>query len=323
MTTQPPQTSLPRPFDARMLDVGDRHWIYVEECGTKGATPVVFLHGGPGSGSQALHRTLFEPSRYHAFLFDQRGAGRSHPYLVTRANTTQALVADIEAIRTHFGIDSWLVVGGSWGSTLGLAYAQAHPERVRGIVLRAIFLGTRAEIDWAFIEGPRRFRPELYEAFIGWLPEAERGDPLKAYVARLLHHEAAIRNPAAHVWNAYERALSELTPYEPVLPVGDHRTARLPPTPIMEAHYIANDFFLPDGALLANAHRLAGIPGRLIQGRYDLLCPPSAAHALARVWPQARLQIVEAAGHAMTETGVMAAMRAALDEVAADPAGWQ
>jgi proline iminopeptidase len=316
MTSHNAQPAHVRPFDAIQLSVGDGHWLYVEEVGTRAGVPVIFLHGGPGSGAQHGHRTLFDASRYHAILFDQRGAGRSHPYLSTEANTTAHLVADIEAIREHFGIERWFVVGGSWGSTLALRYAQTHPKRVCGMVLRAIFLGTRAEIDWAFVEGPRRFRPELHEAFVNWLPEHERTDPVAAYVARLTHPDLSVRAAAAHIWNAYERALSELTPSDPVLPMDGRHSERLPPTPIMEAHYIANDFFMPDGALLEDAHRLAGIPGVLVQGRYDLLCPPVAAHAIARAWPGVELNIVDAAGHAMTEPGVMAAMREALDRLA-------
>ena len=201
-----------RPFDARMLSVGDGHWLYVEEVGTRGATPVLFLHGGPGSGSQHAHRTLFDPERHHAFLFDQRGAGRSHPYLSLAANTTQNLVADIETIREHFGIERWIVIGGSWGSTLALAYAEAYPQRVAGIVLRAVFLGTRDEVAWAFVEGPKRFRPELFADWIALLDEPERADPIAAYVARLANPDPKVHVPAAHAWHAYERTLSELAP---------------------------------------------------------------------------------------------------------------
>jgi proline iminopeptidase len=301
-----------RPFDARMLDVGDGHWIYVEEVGSKGGRPVVFLHGGPGSGAQQLHRTLFDPARDHVFLIDQRGAGRSHPYLSRAANTTDHLIGDLETVREHFGIARWLVVGGSWGSTLGLAYAETFPERVAGLVLRAIFLGTAQEIAWAFLDGPRIFRPELFAAFRDRLSLAERADPLSAYVTRLCNPDPAVHVPAAHIWFAYERALSELAPKAASLLESVHDGARLPPTPLIEAHYIRNGFFLRRGEILANAHRLAGIPGRIIQGRYDLLCPPQSAYALAALWPDARLDIIDHAGHAMTEPGVMEAMRQAI-----------
>jgi len=310
------QRSPQRPFDAVMLSVGDGHWLYVEQVGRRDGIPAVFLHGGPGSGSQHAHRDLFDPDRFHAVLFDQRGAGRSHPYLSREANTLAHQIADIEIIRTYFGIDRWLVVGGSWGSTLALAYAEAHPDRVAGLVLRAVFLGTDAEVEWAFIEGPRRFRPELYNAFVGQLPETERGDPLGAYVARLNHPDRAVHAPAAHVWNAYERALSELAASTPNLAETPAPDARLPPTPLMEAHYIANGFFLRPGQIVEEAWRLGGIPGLIVQGRYDLLCPPAAAEAVARAWGSCRLRVVERAGHAMTEPGVFEAMREGVNQIA-------
>lgn len=304
-----------RPFDARMLDVGDGHWIYVEEVGRKGGRPILFLHGGPGSGSQVLHRTLFDPARDHVFLIDQRGAGRSHPYLSCQANTTAHIVADLEAVRAHFAIDRWMLVGGSWGSTLALAYAERHPDRVTGLVLRALFLGTDEEVRWAFIDGPQIFRPELFEAYCNQLPPEERADPLAAYVKRLTGPDGPERTRAAHAWNAYERTLSELAPKHAVIPETTAEGARLPPTPIIEAHYIANSFFLTPGELLTNAHRLYDIPGVIVQGRYDLLCPPKAAHALASAWPAARLEIIDHAGHSMTEPGVMEAMRHAITEL--------
>lgn len=303
-----------RPFDARMLSVGDGHWIYVEEVGTKGGRPIVFLHGGPGSGSQALHRTLFDPARDHVFLIDQRGAGRSHPYLSCKANTTADLIADLEIVREHFAIAKWMLVGGSWGSTLAVAYAERHPERVSSIVLRALFLGTDEEVRWAFVDGPKIFRPEMFEAFCNHLPLEERNDPLSAYVKRLTDPDRAIHAPSAHVWFAYERALSELAPKNTALPDNVPTDARLPPTSIIEAHYIKNSFFLAPGELLSNAHRLAGIPGTIIQGRYDLLCPPKNAYALAATWPGARLEIIDRAGHSMTEPGVMDAMRRAIND---------
>ncbi|HRN89544.1 prolyl aminopeptidase [Hyphomicrobium sp.] len=315
MTSMPPPEP-PRPFDAIMLDVGDGHWLYVEEVGRKGGIPALFLHGGPGSGCQHAHRRLFDGDRYHAVLFDQRGAGRSHPYLETRANTTQHLVADIERIRDRMGFEKMLIVGGSWGSTLALAYAEAHPERVSALVLRAVFLGTDAEVDWAFRRGPAELRPDLYASFVGALPEAERADPIAAYVARLTSADASVRDPAAHRWNRFERIMSEFAPGETVLADDMPLAGRLPPTPIMEAHYIANHFFLAPDQLLADAERLAGIPGVIVQGRYDLLCPPRAAYELARRWPAAQLEIVPSAGHAMTEPGVFEAMKRAVDSLA-------
>lgn len=305
-----------RPFDAIMLAVGEGHWIYVEEVGRRDGVSAIFLHGGPGSGSQHAHRSLFEPDRFHAILFDQRGAGRSHPYRATNANTTSALVADIERIREHFGIERWIIVGGSWGSTLALAYAEAYPERVKGLVLRAIFLGTPREIEWAFVLGPQQLRPDLFEAFVRWLPPDERCDPIAAYVTRLTNPAPEVHGPAAHVWNAYERALSELRPGDVVLPEFVDDKARIPPTPLMEAHYIKNNFFLAPGELLENASRLANIPGVIVQGRYDLLCPPRMAYELSKRWPRCRLEIIDTAGHAMTEPGVAETMRIAINELA-------
>lgn len=310
------QPDLPRPFDAKMLAVGDGHWIYLEEIGTPGGIPAIFLHGGPGSGSQHSHRRLFDPDKFHAVLFDQRGAGRSHPYLSTEANTTQHLVADIEAIREHVGFERTLVVGGSWGSTLALAYAEAHPNRVAGLVLRAVFLGSDAEVDWAFNRGPAELRPDLYENFVSALPEDERADPVGAYVTRLLSRDEKIRDPAARQWFAFERTLSEFAPSSLTLPVAMPVEGRVPPTPIMEAHYIANSFFLRPNELLAGAARLAGIPGVIVQGRYDLLCPPRAAYELAKRWPAARLEIVSAAGHSMSDPGIFETMKLAVDELA-------
>jgi len=316
----PPETL--RPFDAVMLDVGDGHWIYVEEVGKRGGVPAVFLHGGPGSGSQHGHRALFDPRRVHAILFDQRGAGRSHPYLATHANTTRHLVADIERIRTHFGFEKMLIVGGSWGSTLALAYAVTYPERVLGLVLRAVFLGSDAEVDWAFRRAPAEIRPDLYEGFVAALPESERADPLRAYVERLINTDPAVRGPAARQWFQFEHAMSEFAPSETTLRDTMPAGGRIPPTPVIEAHYIANSFFLKPGELLAGATRLGSVPGVIVQGRYDLLCPPRAAFEIARRWPGSRLEIVPAVGHAMTEPGVFDAMRRAVDWlVGAKPQG--
>lgn len=305
-----------KPFDAVMISVGDGHWIYAEQVGAPAGVPMVFLHGGPGSGAQHSHRALFDPAHHHAILFDQRGSGRSHPYRSTHANTTAHLIADLEALRQFFGFEKWLVVGGSWGSTLALAYAEAYPERVSALVLRAVFLASDEEIQWAFVEGPRRFRPELFGAFAGFLPRDEQADPIAAYVKRLTSKDPAVHGPAAQMWNDYERALSELAPSRAVLPTSFGEGARIAPTPLMEAHYIKNHFFLERGALLAGAHKLKGIPGHIVQGRYDLLCPPSTAETLAKAWPECHLEICETAGHAMTEPGIEAAMTKAIAALA-------
>jgi proline iminopeptidase len=307
---------VPRPFDAIMLSVGDGHWLYVEEIGTKGAIPVIFLHGGPGSGAQHSHRRLFDTERFHAVLFDQRGAGRSHPYLSTEANTTAHLVEDIERIRTHFGFEKVMLVGGSWGSTLALAYAETYPYRVSAMVLRAVFLGTDAEVDWAFRRAPAEIRPDLYEGFVAALPEAERRDPLTAYVRRLTGSDAEARAAAARHWFAFEHALSQFAPSTTALPPAFKGEGRVPPTPIIEAHYIANGFFLAPGELLDGASRLGSIPGVIVQGRYDLLCPPRAAFEIARRWPGSRLEVMAEAGHAMTDPGIFDSMQSAVNALA-------
>lgn len=308
-----PQIQIPtKPYNAFMLDVGKGHWLYVEEYGSPSGIPAIFLHGGPGSGSQHSHRALFDPERFHAILFDQRGAGRSHPYLSRNNNTLSHQIADIEAIRKYLGVERWLVVGGSWGSTLGLAYAQKHPKSVAGLILRALFLGTKPEVEWAFRDGPKRFHPDLYAAFVKQLPIAERVDALKSYIKRLTHPSYSVHYPAALVWNAYERALSKLVCQIPDFDMIKKTETRLPPTPLFEAHYIAHDFFMRPNQILEEACRLASIPGIIVQSRYDFLCPPCKAYELAKIWKDCDLQIIEDAGHAITEKGVFDAVKCAL-----------
>jgi len=308
------------PFDRRDLAVDARHTLHIEQFGRADGLPAVFLHGGPGSGCQRAHARMFDPARFRAVLFDQRGAGLSTPRLCLIDNTTPHLVADMDRIRAALGIESWLVVGGSWGSTLALAYAEAHPERVLGLVLRAVFLGTREEAHWAFAGAARTFRPELWRRFVDLLPESERGDPIAAYGARLESPDAAVHAPAARAWGAYEQALSELEPANPPsLPASlDERAAGapVPRTPYVEWHYIRHDCFLAPDQLVRDASRLAPIPGIIVQGRYDLLCPPAAAARLAAAWGNASLRVVADAGHSASEPGLRDGLVAALDEFA-------
>jgi proline iminopeptidase len=307
------------PFDTRMLEVGDGHELYVEQFGKPDGIPAVFLHGGPGSGSQPHHRSLFDPERFRAVLFDQRGAGRSRPRRERAANTTAHLVADVETIRETLGISRWLVVGGSWGATLALAYAERFPDRVAGLALRSVFLGTRAELDAIFTVTLPRFRPDLHAQFVSILPEAERMDSLPAYWRRILDPDPAVHEVPIRVWHDVERILSQLRPGTPVLPpdrLHAASAAPLPSTPFFEAHFFQNGCFLKDGQLLADAGRLADIPGVIVQGRYDLLCPPAVSAALAARWPRARIKMVEAAGHDFSDPGIMAAFKSAIDEVA-------
>src|SRR5215475_10879314 len=239
------------PFTSEQLPVGDGHELYVESVGRQGGIPAVYLHGGPGSGCQPDHRRLFDPERFHAVLFDQRGCGRSRPKGGREANTLPDLIADMELIRERFGFERWILVGGSWGATLALAYAQAHPTRVSGVVLRATFLGTYEEIEAGFCDVLPRFYPALSEDFLSLLPEQERSRPLDAYWRRILDDDAAVHGPAARAWHDTERILSELTPSRSRLDLAAIKSGgALPATPFMEAHYFANDCFMGPHQLL-------------------------------------------------------------------------
>jgi proline iminopeptidase len=303
------------PLTSEQLVVGDGHDIYVESVGCGRGIPAVYLHGGPGSGCQPDHRRLFDPERFHAVLFDQRGAGRSRPKGRREANTLSHLIADIEMIREKFGFERWMVVGGSWGATLALAYAQAHPDRVTGIVLRATFLGTIREIEAGFLDVLPRFYPALHADFINVLPPAERAQPIEAYFRRILDPDATVHGPAARAWGETERILSEHMPNRGRLdPVNSTRA--LPATPFMEAHYFANGCFMKPNQLMEEAGRLAGIPGIIVQGRYDLLCPPATSHALAALWHEAEIRVVEGAGHTLYDPGVRDAVMRAIADMA-------
>jgi proline iminopeptidase len=302
------------PLTSEQLVVGDGHDIYVESVGRAGGIPAVYLHGGPGSGCQPDHRRLFDPERFHAVLFDQRGAGRSRPKGGRDANTLQHLIADMEMIREKFGFERWMVVGGSWGATLALAYAETHPDRVSGIVLRATFLGTMREIENGFLDVLPRFFPGLYDDFLGVLPETERTRPIEAYFRRILDSDPAVHGPAARAWGQTEGILSEHAPSRSRLDLSSSRA--LPATPFMEAHYFANDSFMQPDQLTREAGKLAGIPGIIVQGRYDLLCPPATSHALGSVWREAEIRIVEAAGHTLYDPGVRDAVMKAIADMA-------
>jgi len=305
------------PLTSQHVSVSDGHAIYVETVGRADGIPAVYLHGGPGSGCQVDHRRLFDPERFHAVLFDQRGAGRSRPKGSRDDNTLPHLIADMEMIRESFGIARWIVVGGSWGATLALAYAQAHPQRVSGLVLRATFLGTYEEIESGFCERLSRFYPTLHEDFLSLLPEGERARPLDAYWRRILDSDPAVHGPAARAWHDTERILSEHKPSRTRLDLASLKSnGALPATPFMEAHYFVNDCFMKPDQLLNGAGKLAGIPGVIVQGRYDLLCPPSVAHALAARWTDAEVRTVEGAGHTLYDAGVRNAVMKAIAAVA-------
>lgn len=299
------------PHDSGYLPLDGRHAMYYEVVGNPRGRPVLFLHGGPGAGAGAVHRRFFDPSLWRVVLFDQRGAGRSRPLGEIAANTTPHLVSDIEALRKHLRVDRWVLFGGSWGSTLALAYAQVHPDRVLGCVLRGIFLGRDAEVDW-FLHGLGKFYPEAWAAFVGHIPRAEQHDLLRAYLTRLTHPDPSVHMAAARAWSLYEGNCSTLLPSpDTVTSFAEDRTAL--GLARIEAHFFANRLFLPSGGLLAGMARIARIPAEIVQGRYDMICPPTSAIELAAHWPSARLTIVPDAGHSAMEPGIRAGLIRALD----------
>lgn len=296
------------PHEQGMLDVGDGQQVYWEVSGNPDGKPVVFLHGGPGGGTSPTHRQFFDPAAYRIVLFDQRGCGRSLPHVADGAdlstNTTGHLLRDIELLRTHLGIDRWQVFGGSWGSTLALAYAQQHPGRVTELVLRGVFLLRRSEIDWYYNGGAGQIYPDLWEKFCAPLSAAEPGEhPVDTY-HRLLHSpDPDVALEAAVAWSTWEGATSSLLPRpEHVAETGQPRFALA--FARIENHYFHHRGFLDEGQLLRDAHLLSGIPGVIVQGRYDVVCPAASAWALHRAWPESTLRIVDDAGHAANEPGI-------------------
>ena len=308
------------PYACGMLDVGDGHSIYWERCGTPGAKPAVFLHGGPGSGCSAAQRQQFDPAFYDLLLFDQRGCGRSVPFAGLEANSTWHLVADMERLREMAGHERWLVFGGSWGSTISLAYAQTHPERVTELVLRGIFLASQKEFDWLYTYGASELYPEAWQAFIGHIPADERGELLEAYHRRLTSDDPATRVAAAKAWSMWEAVTVTLLPdpqVEEDFTDDDHAVA----VARIENHYFRHDCWLEPGQLLRDAGRLARIPGIIVQGRHDCCTPPSAAWALKQAWPEVELQIVPDGGHLFTEPGITDGLVRASDRFAGKVAG--
>jgi proline iminopeptidase len=288
MPATPPSLFPPiQPTRHGMLAVDDDHTIYWEEVGNPNGIPVLFLHGGPGAGLSPQHRRFFDPHAYRVILFDQRGAGKSTPLGEWRNNTTQLLIEDIERLRVMFGISRWLVFGGSWGSTLALAYGESHPERCLGFVLRGIFLCTKAEVDW-FLHGVEWFYPELYEEFIAPIPLEERADLLKAYTRRLLCDDPALYWPAARAWSRFEGR--------------------------RDAHSLAHVAFLEEDQLIRDIGRISHLPAVIVQGRYDVICPPLSAHRLQRAWPGATMRMIPDAGHGALEMGIARALVGATEQ---------
>lgn len=304
-----------QPYVQHTLKVAPPHTLHIEECGNPAGIPVVFLHGGPGAGCEPYHRRFFDPERYRIILFDQRGCGRSTPHASLENNTSQALVADMEAIREHLKIDKWLLFGGSWGSTLSLLYAETHPERVLGLVLRGIFLCRPREIEWFYQEGASRLFPDYWEEYLAPIPEEERDEILNAYYRLLTGEDEVARMTAAKAWSLWEGKTATFKPSESVIGhFGDPYTALS--LARIECHYFANDSFLEPDQLLRDAGRLKGIPGVIVHGRYDVICPIESAWQLHKAWPEAKLKIIGDAGHAASEPGIINALVQATDDFA-------
>lgn len=313
----PPATLYPpiEPFRTGVLETGDGHSIYWELCGNPEGKPAVFLHGGPGSGCSTDHRRLFDPKRYCVLLFDQRGCGRSMPNGSLENNTTWDLVADMERLRTLLGFGQWLVFGGSWGSTLALAYAQTHTERVSALVIRGIFTLRRSELRWFYQEGASWLFPDLWEGFLAPIPEAERGDLMAAYRKRLVGEDVAAQLACARAWSLWEGQTIRLLPDESNTEKHSNDAFSLTFARI-ENHYFVHDGWMEDGQLIRDAGKLAKVPGVIIQGRYDACTPARTAWDLHRAWPEAELHIVPDAGHAFNEPGILAQLLAATDRFA-------
>ena len=304
------------PYESGRLDVGDGHDLYWELCGNPEGQPAVFLHGGPGAGCSKDHRRQFDPARYNVLLFDQRGSGRSTPHAGLEANTTWHLVDDIERLRAMLGIETWLVFGGSWGSTLALAYAQAHPDRAAALILRGIFLMHKWELDWLYQEGgASRIFPDKWGSFVEPIPEEERGDMVAAYHKRLTDPDPEVRMRAAKAWSGWEAETVTLLPNRKVVETHTSDEFAIAIARI-ENHYMINRGWLEEGQLLRDAPRLRAIPAVIVQGRYDCCTPPAAAWALHRAWPEAVLHIVPDGGHMYDEPGVLDGLVRATDAFA-------
>ncbi|HET7577321.1 MAG TPA: prolyl aminopeptidase [Sphingomicrobium sp.] len=319
MPAQPRRSLYPeiQPYETGMLDVGDGHRLYWELSGNPNGKPVVFLHGGPGGGSSPEHRRQFNPDKYKILVFDQRGCGKSTPYASLDHNTTWDLVGDIEKLRTQVAkVDKWQVFGGSWGSTLSLAYAQMHPERATELVLRGIFLFDQYEIDWMYTEGgASQVYPDKFEEFIGLIPEAERGDLVEAYRKRLTSDDKGVQLTAAKAWSKWEGEIVTLLPSPSTI---EHFTSPEMAVAVarIENHYMANHGWLEKGQLLRDASKLKGIPGVIVQGRHDTCTPPVAAWQLKQAWPDVELNIIPDAGHLFSEPGNLDGLIRATDKFA-------
>jgi proline iminopeptidase len=296
------------PYRTGRLIVSTVHNLYFEECGNPNGKPVVFLHGGPGGGASTKSRRFFDPQRYRIILLDQRGAGRSTPYAELRENTTWDLVADLEKLRTHLGIVRWMVFGGSWGSTLALAYAQTHPEVVTELVLRGIFMLRRWELEWFYQKGADAIFPDRWEAFLAAIPVAEHGDLMSAYYRRLTSSDYATQLAAATAWSVWEGSTSFLRTDPSYVSLTESPEFAIAFARIESHYFVHGGFMERDDQLLANVERIRHIPSVIVQGRYDVVCPMRSAWDLHRAWPEAEFQIIEDAGHSANEIGITAAL---------------
>ena len=302
------------PFDQRMLEVGDGHRVYVEQCGNPDGMPVVVFHGGPGGGCSPAMRRYFDPDMYRIILFDQRGCGRSRPHASVENNTTWHLVADAELIRETLGIDRWIVFGGSWGATLSLVYGQAHPDRTAALVLRGVFLMTKPELDWFYGGGAGRFWPDLWAQFTKIIPKDEQDDLIAAYNRRLFSGDLTLETRFARAWAAWENALASIDSNGVT---GESPADYARAFSRLENHYFINNGFLSDDEQILNRmDRIADIPGVIVQGRFDMICPPHSAYELSQKWPKSRLTFVGKAGHVLSEPGISAELVRAMDTFA-------
>ncbi len=304
------------PYLRHTLPVDEPHQLYVEESGNPKGIPVVFVHGGPGAGCSPVHRQFFDPARYRIILFDQRGCGKSTPHAEIKGNTTQALVADLERIRTQLGIERWVLFGGSWGSTLSLVYAQTYPERVLGLILRGIFLCRPRDVHWFYQEGASYLFPDYWQDFLAPIAQNERGEMIQAYYRHLTGGDELKRMAAAKAWSQWEGRTSTLQPNEAVVDSFTNPYTALSIARI-ECHYFVHDSFLEPDQILRDAYKLSDIPGVIVHGRYDTVCPLEQAHALHNAWPQAQLRVVPAAGHSAFEPDITRALVEATESMAA------
>lgn len=303
------------PYHEEFLPVSDIHTIHFEECGNPDGKPVLFVHGGPGGGIETIYRRYFHPEKYRVILVDQRGSGKSTPHAELQDNTTQHLIDDMERVRENTGVDRWQVFGGSWGSTLGLAYAQAHPDRVTGLILRGIFLCRDEEIRWFYQDGASRVFPDFWEHYLEPIPSEERGDLLQAYYRRLTGQDPGERQRVAQAWSVWEGSTSKLFFDESLADRFGQSEFSLAFARI-ECHYFINHAFLKPNQLLNDVDRIRHIPGVIVQGRYDMVCPMTSAWDLHRAWPEAEFHVIPDAGHSMTEAGIRSKLIEATDRFA-------